>query len=228
MYAKKSVSMKVVVLLLAVVLLIGCVAGGTLAYLMAKSSAVTNTFVVGQIGTLTLNETDGNGQTVTERTFTVIPGTTITKDPVVTFNGNNVAAYVFLQVGADGWNMTKTAQGETSTYTYSIGADVTNGENTIEKEMKWVLAAGWKEVPNQTNVYYREVVVDTDVNTTATTEQYKVILNDTITVEDGITKDELGTNSSYAKNLTFTAYAIQQDGFNSVEAAWAQAKNATN
>ena len=55
MYAKKkSVSMKVVVLLLAVVLLIGCTIGGSVAYLMANTNTVTNTFVVGNIGNLTL------------------------------------------------------------------------------------------------------------------------------------------------------------------------------
>ena len=196
MYAKKSVSMKVVVLLLAVVLLIGCVAGGTLAYLMAKSSTVDNTFVAGEIGTLNLSETTGNSYIVT-------PGVDITKDPTVTFNGNNVAAYVFLKVDATGW----TVSGTDTTYTYSVGDS---------QEMKWVLD-GWTKLED--GVYYKEVAAN------AGEQSWSVIEDNKITVSSEITKANI---SNYTKKLTFTAYAIQKDGFNSVADAWTQAQNATN
>lgn len=215
MYAKKSVSMKIVVLLLAVVLLIGCVAGGTLAYLMTKSSTVKNTFVAGEIGTLTLNETDGNGNVVTARSFIVTPGVDITKDPVVTFNGNNVAAYIFVKVEATDWTE--------SNGTFSIGNS---------QEMKWTVADGWTKLENVPGVYYREVVVDTDTANTAENEKYVVIKDNTITVSSEITKANI---SDYAKGLTFTAYAIQQEDGGSDNAgkftpaeAWTQAQNATN
>ena len=209
MYAKKkSVSMKVVVLLLAVVLLIGCVAGGTLAYLMAKSSTVTNTFVAGEIGTLSLAETTGNSYIVT-------PGVDITKDPVVTFNGNNVAAYIFVKVEATDW--------EESNGTFSIGDN---------QKMKWTVADGWTKLENTPGVYFREVVVDTDTANTAETEKYGIIKDNTITVSSEITKDNI---SDYTKGLTFTAYAIQQedggsdnDGKFTPAEAWTQAQNATN
>ena len=211
MYAKKkSVSIKVVVLLLAVVLLIGCVAGGTLAYLMAKSSTVNNTFVAGEIGTLTLNETDGNGNFVTARSFIVTPGVDITKDPVVTFNGNNVAAYVFLKVDATGW----TVAGTDTTYTYSVGT---------KQEMKWELV-GWTKL--QDGVYYKEVAAN------AGAQSWSVIKDNKITVSSEITKDNI---SDYTKELKFTAYAIQQEDGGSDNAgkftpaeAWTQAQKATN
>ena len=196
MYAKKSVSMKVVVLLLAVVLLIGCVAGGTLAYLMAKSSTVNNTFVAGEIGTLTLSETTGNSYIVT-------PGVDITKDPTVTFNGNNVAAYVFLKVEATGW----TVSGSDTTYTYSIGTN---------QEMNWVLD-GWTKLED--GVYYKEVGAN------AGEQSWSVIKDSKITVSSEITKADI---SDYTKGLSFTAYAIQKDGFTTVAAAWSQAQTATN
>lgn len=209
MYAKKSVSMKVVVLLLAVVLLIGCAAGGTLAYLMTKSATVTNTFVAGEIGTLTLNETDGNGNAVTARSFIVTPGVDITKDPVVTFNGNNVAAYIFVKVEAT--DLTE------SNRTFSIGDN---------QEMEWTVADGWTKLENVSGVYYREVVVDTDTANTAETEKYGIIRDNTITVSSEITEDNI---RDFTKGLTFTAYAIQQDGFDdNVAAAWTQAQTATN
>ena len=197
MYAKKkSVSMKVVAILLAVVLLIGCVAGGTLAYLMAKSAVVTNTFVAGNIGTLTLDETTGTNYIVT-------PGVDITKDPTVTFNGNNVAAYVFLKVEATGW----TVSGSDTTYTYSIGTN---------QEMKWVLD-GWTKLED--GVYYKEVAAN------AGGQSWSVIKDNKITVSSEITKANI---SDYTKGLSFTAYAIQKDGFTTVAAAWEQAKTATN
>lgn len=197
MYAKKSVSMKVIVLLLAVVLLIGCVAGGTMAYLMAKSSPVNNTFVAGEIGKLNLSETTGNSYIVT-------PGVDITKDPTVTFNGNNVAAYVFLKVEATDW----TVSGADTTYTYSLG----NNE-----EMKWTIADGWTKLED--GVYYKEVAANAGGQT------WNVIKDNKITVSSEITKDNI---DDYTKGLTFTAYAIQQDGFSTVADAWTHAQTATN
>lgn len=205
MYAKKSVSMKVVALLLAVVLLIGCAVGSTVAYLMAKSAVVTNTFVAGEIGTLNLSETTGNSYIVT-------PGVDITKDPTVTFNGNNVAAYVFLKVEATDW----TVSSADTTYTYSLG----NNE-----EMKWTIADGWTKLENVDGVYYRTVAADTDTANTADAEKYGIIKENTITVRSEITKENI---DGYTKGLTFTAYAIQKDGFTTVSDAWTQAQTATN
>lgn len=49
MYAKKGANKKMVAVLLAVALLIGCGIGGTLAWLMDTTPAVTNTFTVGNV-----------------------------------------------------------------------------------------------------------------------------------------------------------------------------------
>lgn len=191
MYAKKSVSMKVVVLLLAVVLLIGCVAGGTLAWLITSTGPVENTFVAGEIGNLALKETDA------DKRFIIVPGVDISKDPTVTFDGNNVPAYLFVKIEYTGWN---TTDGKT----FTIGSD--------DKEMTWEIADGWTKLEN--GVYYRTVEADAD---TQATRSYGIIKNNTITVESGITKDDLAKdsegNNAYTKSLTFTAYAIQAEGF---------------
>lgn len=200
MYAKKNSGKKAVLLLLVVVLLIGCTIGGTVAYLMTKTSTVTNTFVAGNIGNLALTENTGES-------YIVVPGKEIEKDPVITFSGNNVPAYVFLEIDATGWTVT----GSDTTYTYTIG--------TGEKEMKWTLE-GWKAVPNNPGVYYQEVDANTNLNAS-------IISGNKISVGSAITKDDLGANSAYLKNLTFTAYAIQKDTFADAAAAWAVAKDAT-
>jgi hypothetical protein len=191
MNAKKSVSMKALVLLLAAVLLFGCAAGGTLAYLMAKTATVTNTFVAGDIGSLELTEKTGDK-------YLIIPGVDIKKDPVVTFNGNegannNIAAYVFLKIGADGWTVDGT--------TY-----------TISNKMSWTLD-GWTELTD--GVYYKEVAAN------AGKQSWPIIKDNKITVSSEITATDI---AAYAKKLSFTAYAIQKEGFASVAAAWAEAE----
>ena len=92
--------------------------------------------------------------------------------------------------------------------------------------MTWTVADGWTKLENVPGVYYREVVVDTDIANTAETEKYSIIKGNTITVSSDITKANI---SNYTKELNFTAYAIQQDGFNgNVANAWTQAKDAAN
>lgn len=191
MKEKKSVSMKVAVILVIAVLLIGCTVGGTLAWLIATTTPVQNTFVAGDIGDLDLDETTGDE-------YIIIPGTEITKNPVVTFSGNNIKAYVFLKVDAPKWTVSTTD----TTHTYTMG----------NNEMSWVLK-GWTEL--EPGVYYN--AVDPDAN-----ETWHLIDGDKITVSSSITKD---TIKSFESSVSFTAYAIQQEGFPSVEAAWTAAQN---
>lgn len=87
----KTVSLKVVVALLAIVLLIGCAAGGTLAWLMTNTDPVTNTFSASNIQ-ITLDETTGN-------VYKLIPGKTYAKDPVITVAGTtDVDCWLFFKV----------------------------------------------------------------------------------------------------------------------------------
>lgn len=198
MYAKKSASMKTVALLLAVVLLIGCVAGGTIAYLIAAPKTVTNTFVAGDIGDLTLTETDAKGNAVTSREFIVTPGVDITKDPKVSFSGHNVDAYVFVKVDANSWTITDNK-------TYSC----------INGKVTWSVSSDWQFVKQDGNsyIYSKAATANTDLTSVS------VINNDTITVSHTIVQTELTEGS--VPTLTFTAYAIQKDSFTDAAAAWA-------
>lgn len=67
---------KSLALLVAVVLVIGCVIGGTLAWLTDSTEQVKNTFTTSDID-ITLTETTG-----TE--YKMVPGYTIAKDPKAT------------------------------------------------------------------------------------------------------------------------------------------------
>lgn len=61
---KRNISGRVLVALVAVVLLIGCAAGGTVAWLVSKPAAIVNTFTIGNIDA-TLTETP--------RTYHIVP-----------------------------------------------------------------------------------------------------------------------------------------------------------
>lgn len=71
-------------------LLVCCVVSTTLAYLVAQTPSVENTFVIGNIN-IKLGETVGNE-------FKLIPGSTYTKDPTVEVLPNSESCYLFVKV----------------------------------------------------------------------------------------------------------------------------------
>ena len=82
---------KVLICVVAVVLVLCCAVGGTIAWLTAKTDSVTNTFTVGDIN-ITLTET--------ERDYKMVPGNELKKDPKVTVTANSEACWLFVKVEA--------------------------------------------------------------------------------------------------------------------------------
>lgn len=91
---RRSVSSRTFIMLLALVLVIGIAAGGTIAWLVSKTDTVTNTFTYGDIN-ITLEETTGNN-------YKIIPGVGISKDPKVTVKGGSEDCYLFVKVEKTG------------------------------------------------------------------------------------------------------------------------------
>lgn len=87
---RRSVSSRAFIALLALVLVIGCVAGGTVAWLVAKTEPVVNTFTYGNID-IALAENTG-------KDYKIIPGTNIVKDPKVTVTAGSEACWLFVKV----------------------------------------------------------------------------------------------------------------------------------
>lgn len=129
---RRSVSSRAFIALLALVLVIGCVAGGTVAWLVAKTEPVVNTFTYGNIN-IALTEDAGG----TEKQFKIIPGTDITKDPKVTVTAGSEDCWLFVKVVEEHW----------PTATLEDGT----------RKVSYTIADGWTPVEGQTNVYYREV-----------------------------------------------------------------------
>ena len=90
MHAKKTGKTKLLAVVLAMVLVFGCAAGGTLAWLMAKTDPVINTFTVGDIN-IELKETTGSN-------YKIVPGSSQAKDPTVTVKAGSEECYVYVLI----------------------------------------------------------------------------------------------------------------------------------
>lgn len=131
----RTVPIKIAALIAAIVLVIGCAAGGTVAWLVSKPDAIVNTFTIGDINA-TLTET--------KREFKIVPGVDIVKDPVATVKANSEDCYLFVQLTEANWP-TFTEAGSTT------------------RKVKYEIADGWIELKPEDGVYYRVVTKkDTD------------------------------------------------------------------
>ena len=134
---RRSVSSKTLALLLALVLALGVAAGGTIAWLVAQSGSVINTFTYGDIN-IDLGETTGN-------TYKIIPGVDIKKDPKVTVKADSEACWLFVKVVeagtfvsgkvtyaiADGWTA---LPGETGVYYREVAAVTADTDFNVLKD----------------------------------------------------------------------------------------------
>lgn len=196
----KGLSGKLVALLLALTLVIGCVAGGTVAWLTAKTKPVVNTFTFGNIN-ITLTESKGTADDVlnqNNRSFKAIPGCTIEKDPTITVLKNSEKCYLFVKV-EEAHNQDKIVE-----YTVDVGE------------------SAWMELDGESNVYYRVVENCTD------DQLFTVLKDNQVTISTGLTKEKVDelTKAGTFPTLTFTAYAVQYESFeDDLAGAWAQANS---
>ena len=115
-YEKRcSVSGRLFVLMLALVLVLGCAVGGTVAWLVAKTDPVVNTFTYGDIN-ITLTETKPANQQAK-----IIPGVDIEKDPKV--KAGSEACWLFVKVEEEGTFVANKV-------TYSVADGWTQGDDT--------------------------------------------------------------------------------------------------
>lgn len=87
---------KLVIAVVALSLALLCTIGGTLAFLVAKSNTVTNTFTYGKIELKVWEDkkTNETGKTYTN----VVPGDVLAKDPVVTVTEGSEECYVYVLI----------------------------------------------------------------------------------------------------------------------------------
>lgn len=217
--------MKKTLTILATLALVAAISiGGTLAYLTAKTDAVTNTFTVGNVA-ITLDEAKvekGNGDTwiatpgadrVTENTYTgVYPGAELPKDPTVTVGANSSDTYVRVKVTvshAAAWKTACGAHGITNLATIFSDHD----------EAKWKRADITEDETADTITYVYNYIKD---GGRLSAGQNTGALFTSVTIPAVFTGDELaaiGTGNGFTMNIV--ADAIQAEGFTSVTAAFA-------
>ncbi len=202
----KRTNKKLVSLILALVLTIGGVVGGTLAWLTAETPAVTNTFAPSDIN-IELAETPNLD-------LKMVPGCDITKDPKVTVKAGSEACWLFVKIEesanydrylaaytvADNWKQVKDAEGNEVQGVFYYDGEITNGT----------------AIP---------VLKDNRVTVLTTVTKGDMEAIDGVapagTAEADIDSVEAAEKAA-RPTLTFTAYAIQKAKFDTAAAAWAQ------
>ena len=116
---------KMIALTAALVLVLSAAVVGTVAWLTDKTQAKVNTFTVGNID-IDLTET--------ERTYKMIPGEEIDKDPKVSVEAGSEACWLFVKV---------------------------EEANDLDKFIDYRIADGWTELPGVAGVYYKEYTSST-------------------------------------------------------------------
>lgn len=208
---KKS---KVLLTLACAVLLVAASVMGTLAYL-TSTSEVKNTFSVGQVS-IRLDEAKANpdgtlvsgAARVQENSYKLMPGHTYNKDPMVTVLEGSEKSYIKMTV-------TFSNAAELDAIFAPSGVDMMSIFEGYDAA-NWTYKGNTKNTDVNTRTYefwYKETV-------DAPTEDVALdALFDKITVPGNINNTQLNTIAGMT--ITVNAYAIQADGFDNAEAAWA-------
>ena len=195
-------------ILIAVVLVVACAVGGTLAWLKTQTQEVTNTFTAGDINiTLVESDSDDEDTDSNNNSYKMVPGYTISKDPKVTVIKDSEKCYLFVKVDKTG-----------VTYTVNDTSVTKSFDNYISYDM----ASGWNELTDANNqvvegVYYRVVETSTTddqefsvIGYNSTIDNSVVFTPNKVLVKDTVTKEMLnGLSQNNYPTLTFTAYAVQ-------------------
>lgn len=153
----RAVSIKIAALIAAIVLFIGCTAGGTVAWLVSKPDPIVNVFTVGNIKA-ELAET--------KKEFKIVPGVDITKDPVATVKAKSEDCYLFVQLTEENW----------PTFTE---------KDSTARKVKYEIAKDWTKLESVDGVYYRVVTKsDTEDQSFHVLKDDKVTVSNTLTKEN--------------------------------------------
>lgn len=166
----RTVSIKIAALIAAIVLFIGCTAGGTVAWLVSKPKPIVNVFTVGNINA-ELAET--------ATAFKIVPGVDIAKNPIATVKANSEECYLFVKLTEENWPAFTEA-----------------GSST--RKVKYEIADGWTKLED--GVYYREVPKKDTDQPFDVLKDNKVTVSNTLTKEnaDAIQKAPKLTVAVYA------------------------------
>lgn len=236
---------KALLLTLCAVLLVAASVLGTMAYL-TSTDEVNNTFTVGKVS-IKLDEakvtTDGtpvaNADRVKANEYKLMPGHTYTKDPTVTVKAVSEESYVRMKVTFN--NATQIIALCTDPEFAEDGPTGVENAYPLIRMVKFVEANAvkWDGIMPDNMVETEEMLGNTKYcvyNETADTLTYYfyytetvaapdadvklATLFDSITVPEWVTGDQLKTLNNF--KIDIVAEAIQADGFDTADEAWAK------
>ena len=200
-------------------LLVAASVFGNMAYL-TSTDTVTNTFTVGKVK-ITLDEakvgTDGKALTgsdaarVQTNSYKLMPGHTYTKDPTVTVEAGSEASYVRQMVTVTFDKVLTDAQLATQLDGIFTGYDANWVRNDKKVETKTKDGAKYTVITYEYR--YKDKVAAT------TTDSKLPALFTGIKVPETWTNDDLAALGNIEINIV--AHAIQADGFDNADDAWA-------
>ena len=182
---------------LALVLVIAMSVAGTVAFLTDTTDPITNTFTVGNVDitlTETFNTDTNNDQENDAWKAQLIPGTTYTKDPVVTVTADSEDCWLFVKF--------EEKNGAATYLNYTSNLTAANG---------WTQGDG-TNIP--ANVWYRAV------NKADSTKSFHLLDGDTVKIDSTAVTNGTMNDAANAQ-LVYTAYACQSANM-TVNAAWAE------
>ncbi|MBQ8687581.1 MAG: hypothetical protein IJ512_03385 [Ruminococcus sp.] len=198
---KTRFGVKALLLTAGLTLALNAAVGGTIAWLISRTESVTNTFTYGDIDiTLTETETDDGDDDPSTNEYEMVPGQSITKDPLVTVEADSEDCWLFVKL------------------------DESEGFDTF---ITYGMAEGWTALAGNDGVYYRTVDNSAEAQEFAVIADDQVTVNADITKEMLNELDADGAENY--PTLTVTAYAVQRDAdieaISTVEKAWALAQS---
>lgn len=193
---------KALLLTFCAVLLVVASVLGTIAYLTANDT-VANTFTVGQVA-IKLDEAKVNpngtpvegADRVKANSYKLLPGHEYTKDPTVHVNAVSENSWIFVKVEN------------------GIAAYEANPTKDYKQIADQITENGWTALDGVANVYYKSYAQNATGADLVVFKNFKV--SDTANTVDGwVNIIEKSTK------VIVNAYAIQADGFETAEKAWA-------
>lgn len=175
---------KIIVVIAAVALVIACSIGSTLAWLTDKTEQVVNTFTAGDIN-ITLKES-------ADLDLKMVPGKTLTKDPVVTVKSGSEDCWLFVKI---------------------------EKSSNFDSFMEYAIADGWTSLDGDDGIYYRPVEASATDQPFGVIKDNQVTVKDSVTKEDltgsGFTQPTLTFTAYAVQKFNFgTAEAAWSATFN--------------
>lgn len=188
---------KIVILLCIVSLALLVITPSTIAWLKDETDFLVSNFSHGNIK-ISISESNLDNNLI--KNYEIAPNAKFVKDTQVIVEANSEDCYLFI---------------------------VVDKSSNLDKFMKYEIEDGWKNLKDNSNVYYREIDKKNENQT------FNVIKNNVISVKDNLTKEDFNAlNEENYPTISISAHAIQRnskiDAIDTAEDAWLLVSNQNN